>query len=335
MSDTPLEILVKDWRSQSREILKNYFVAKENNDEIQIEIIKKTMDKIAQKFITFLKEDLRSGKYSGQITKLDDYFSESGYLSFNQMFDFENKVLTSVEHGVKNQTKTGFVNIPVNTKIKQLLLKLMNNEVSFHNLLKSLISDFNYIAHIIDSISESHNLVRWLKYVSVKANKSLLSAKDYKDLNKLVDILFGKLPVQGVRIPKRDQEERELLSKKMLGFIAKSEEVTTHKNEILTKLILFIDKLNNIKNQSITVHDTRPLFDYNNQMRFLIENQKELLHHIKAIVDNCRKFAGYSPNLSVSHLFNVDIMLESDTYTDLLEIQGKIIRQTSTPIASD
>jgi hypothetical protein len=330
MPDSSIEALIDDWQTQSREVLKNYFTAKENNDATQMEIIQKTMDKFSQQFVSLLKEDLRKGKYKEQLDKISEYFSESGYLSFNQMFDFENKVLISVEQGVKSQTKNGFVNDQINNKIMQLLSKLISNEVSFHNLLKSLISDFNYITKLVDSISGSQNLVRWLKHVSVKANKTLLSATEYKNLNKLVDTLFGKVPVSGVSIPKKDQIKRELFSNKLLTYLSKSEEYETEKKELYNKLIIFISNLKKFDNYTLTVHDTRNLFDYNNKIRFVTEKQKEILHHIQSIVDHCKKFATYVPNLSVNCLSNVEIRYESDTYTDLLEIQGKIKRQTST-----
>lgn len=329
MSEVPLQDLVSDWRLQSRDILKKYFKAKQDNDDTEMEIIANAMDKIAQQFITFLKEDLKKGTFKTQLDKISAYFEESGDFSFKQIFDFETKVISSVEQAIRNQTKSGIVNQEINNKLRKIVSSLLGKEVNFNNLLKSLVADFNYISHIIDSISESNNLVKWLKHVSVKASKSRLTTKEYKDLNKVVDSLFGKLPLQGVKFAKKERDKKELLSNKIIGFLDDSEKLETDKKSLLQKLSYFISKLNNLQIQNLTVHDTRPLFDFNNKIRFITEKQNEILVHIKSIYDNCKKLADYSKNLSISYLVNVDIIFETDTYTDLLEIKGKIQRQTS------
>lgn len=330
MYESNLEKIIDQWLEQSRTLINDFFAAKQNNDTAKIEIIQTTVDKIAQQFINLLKIDMRvGGLFYECLNRTKDYFLETSDLSFDKMFEFESKSLLEIETEVKNQAIAGAVNIELDKRLAVLLTQIIKREINFLSLIETLFCDIKYPIRIVDKIRNSRNLVKWLKLVTVKIDRNSLSQKEYKEVNDLIDRMFNvSLSTTGkVKQSTKDKqadEDKEYVNEKILKFYEKSKEIDLKKKGMYANIIKNILGLQQFNNQKFTIHDVRNIFDFCNQVRYLCDEEKNILNQIKVILARFNKLINAAKYFSLYYLNNVEISIESENIVDVMVIQGKI-----------
>ncbi|HOK39761.1 MAG TPA: hypothetical protein PLD27_01800 [bacterium] len=330
MSESNLEKLIDDWLAQSKQLIIDYFAAKEQNNTTQVEIYQKAIDKIAQQFITGLKAETRSGGwFFEKLRLLDDYFLETSELAFDKLFNLYLKTINETEEEIKKQAISGIVNSEVNKKIAIELTQIIKKEETFLTLFESLLNDFKYPIRIIDKIRNSKNLVKWIKFVCVKIDRKSISQIEYKDINDTIDRLFSIKVSGDIRDKKKKEESKvfeEYINVKVFNYYNKAKDYDVKKKAILAGLLKGILQLEQFKNVKFTIHDVRNIIELCNQLRYMIEEEKEILTQIKVTINQFKKFINASKHFSIYFLNNVNVEIESESMIDVMEIQGKIKR---------
>lgn len=328
MAETNLENFIDQWIGQSRKLVTNYFAAKKAKNEEQVELLQTSIDKIAQQTISLLKDDIAAGNmFAEKMKKTDKYFSDEGEFCFSKLFDFEIKIVATVDNELKKEAKSGVVNIPLNNKLAVLLNQVKQKEATFVTLFFSLIRDLKYPVRIVDKFKNSQNLIKWLKVASAKMTQGKLSPQEYRDATSLIDKLLGKLPPPGVRLPASARKKVEFVSSKILKYSQKANDLNSQRQGLYIKTINLIAQLQRFFNQKFSLLDIRLIVDNLNNIKKIIEEEKMILEQVGIIVNQCNKLVTYSKLYSINSFNKVEILDEPNDVVDIVELQAQIKRQ--------